>query len=131
MKNTLLLAVTLLCCATWMAAQSSSNPGGSTSTGQMNSGQNQTTIQGCLTSSSGNYVITDSSGTQYQLSGNTANLSSHANQQVKVKGVVSGSDTSTSGTGTQGTGTATTAGSAQTFHVSKVTKISDSCSTGK
>lgn len=132
------------------AGSSTGQAGTQTDTGsgsQANSGHgmngNETTISGCLMSSGGNYMITDSTGTQYQLAGDTSKLSSHVNQQVQVKGMASGSGASASGsgsmnsgsssstssasTGTQGTGSATS-GSSQTFTVSKVKKISDSCS---
>jgi hypothetical protein len=96
---------------------------------------NETTITGCLMNSGGNYMVTDSGGTQYQLAGDTSKLSSHVNQQVQIKGMSSSSgstgssaptSTSSTATGTQGTASATS-GSTQTFTVSKVKKISDSC----
>jgi len=178
-KNTLLI-LTFLCCSAWMVAQGtpdqtggSTQPGGgqtgsqsgsqspsgtgqtsSQSAGDMsgNTNGNQTTIQGFLMSSGGNYTITDASGTQYQLTGDTSKLSSHVNQQVQIKGSASGSasasasgnsgsaaGSSTSGsasasspTSSEGTSGATGgAGSAQMFNVSKVKKISDSCSASR
>src|ERR1043165_6850955 len=68
-------------------AQSPSGTGqtSSPSSGDMNGnangnmGKNETTIQGCWTNSGGNYTITDASGTQYQLTGETSKLSSHVN----------------------------------------------------
>ncbi len=162
--KTLMLALTMLCCTAWLAAQTTSGSGqsgsGNTSpdqtspssqtspsdqTGsQTDSGStrttgnnaNETTIQGCLSSSGGNYMLTDASGTQYQLQGDTSKLQSHANQEVQVKGMASsGSSASGSasdqGMGTQGTGTATTAGNTQMFTVSKVKKVSGTCTSSK
>jgi len=126
-----------------MAAQNTSDQSGSSGTTSGSSGQtsgsksgNETTISGCLMSSGGTYTLTDASGVQYQLSGDTSKLSSHVHQQVQVRGTSSSASGSTNsgplaapqGTGTQGSGTATTAGN---FMVSRVKKISDSCSASK
>jgi hypothetical protein len=111
----------------------------SNASGNMNG--NETKIEGCLMNSGGNYTITDSSGVQYQLTGDTSKLSSHVNQQVQVKGSTSASGsagTSASGSAsngstasTQGTSNSTSSSTSQMFNVSKVKKISDSCSTSK
>jgi len=123
MIRSLFLAVTLLCCSMWAIAQNSPDQSGASDKAtKIHSGTKPTTIRGCLTNSGESYTITDSSGTQYLLTGDTADLSAHVNHQVAVKGTVSG---------TQGTGSATAAGNAEAFQVSKVTKISDSCSAGK
>jgi hypothetical protein len=147
--KTLFFAFSLLCCSAWLTAQtSSSQTGGSTGTntgtsgspaGQVNPASQQDNIQGCLTGSDGDFTLTDSKGIKYKLAGNTSRLSSYLEHQVEVKGKVAGSGGETSNspmstdtsTGTQGTGTATKQGVVQTFHVSKVTKISDSCSASK
>jgi hypothetical protein len=127
MIRTLVFAMTLLCCSMWAVAQTSPDQSGSKTSNrpaEMDPSSRQMTIEGCLANSGDNYTITDSAGTKYHLTGNTSSLSSHVNQQVKITGTGSG-------TGTQGTGTATTADAAETFHVSKVAKISDSCSKKK
>jgi hypothetical protein len=159
MTKTLLLSLTLLCSTAWLLAQSTGQTGsqpdsssGQTSAGDTHGKGNETTLQGCLSSSGGNYVLTDASGMQYQLQGETSKLSSNVNKQIQVKGMASSgsassgsygagaSGTSASGTGTASAGTSDTgssagaggstsagAGSAQMFNVSKVKKISDSC----
>ena len=104
-------------------------------------GSGHTTLRGCLSSSGGGYTLTDASGTQYQLSGDTSKLSQHVNNEVEVKGSTSAS----SGYGTGSTGTSASTGSSagsqsatgsagagsagQMFTVSKVKKISGSCNT--
>jgi hypothetical protein len=153
MTKNMMLVFTLLCCSAWAMAQNPSDPATGSGTQGTPSGQtgssasqtgsmsgdktsgmkgNQTTIQGCLMGSGGDYTLTDSAGMQYHLTGDTSKLAGHENQQVSVKGMATGSSTDMSGnsptaTGTQGTGTATTAGNAQNFSVAKVKKISDSC----
>ncbi|HEY1261956.1 MAG TPA: hypothetical protein VGF06_00445 [Terriglobales bacterium] len=172
--KTVVLALTLLGCCAWVAAQTGSGSstgqtgsqtdqtgsqtGSQTDNGQMGSQNDQTatgtssgmngsqTIQGCLTNSGGNYMLTDASGMQYQLQGDTSKLDSYVNNEVQVKGMASSAAGSTSGAGasagagnnsgstaggTQGSGTATTAGSAQAFSVSKVKKLSSTCKTSK
>jgi len=145
MARTILLTLTLLCCSAWMVAQSTSSPdtaGGSTSS-QSNTGQStagtssnssETTLQGCLSGSSGSYMLTDASGTQYQLQGDTSQLSSHVNSEVEVKGTsseASAGSASSSGTPSSTAGSSAAGGSAHTFNVTKVKKVSSSCSSAK
>lgn len=137
MTKTILLTLTLLSCTAWMAAQSTpqtSTPDSSAQSGAQSSAQapadqakgDETTIQGCLTSSGSNYILTDASGTQYQLQGDTSKLSSNVNNQVQVKG------TAGAGAGSAGaTATSSGAGAGQSFTVSKVKKVSGSCNAAK
>jgi hypothetical protein len=122
MIRTFLLTMGLLCCSMWAIAQTAQDK--SDRPPEMNPSSRQMTIEGCLANSGDNYMLTDSAGTKYRLTGNTSSLSAHANQQVKVTGTGQG-------TGTQGTGTATTTESTETFHVAKVTKLANSCSDKK
>ena len=143
MTKKLVLALVLLTCSTWVVAQSSpdqpSNSPSQTSPDQSGnsasqnsstntngSGMSETTIRGCLMNSGGSYTLTDSAGAQYQLMGNSSTLSSHANQEVQIKGTPSSANGSSTATGTQGTGT-----NPVSFQVSRVKKIANSCSTGK
>jgi Protein of unknown function (DUF5818) len=107
--------------------------GAAGSSGQMNGGSN-TTLRGCLSSSGGGYALTDASGTQYQLSGDTSKLSDHVNQEVEVKGSSSGSGASASTGSSAGsqaaTGSAGAGTSGQMFSVTKVKKVSGTCSSG-
>src|SRR5215467_14484391 len=108
MTRTILLTFTLLCCTAWIVAQStpssSSSPSSSsqTSASQSSAGDQagmsggEQTLQGCLASSGGSYTLTDASGTQYQLEGDTSKLASHANSEVEVKGTAGSSSASTS-----------------------------------
>ncbi|HZQ94602.1 MAG TPA: DUF5818 domain-containing protein [Candidatus Sulfotelmatobacter sp.] len=164
MRKAILLTFTLLCCTAWVAAQStspsSSSPAGSQSTGQTGSqttgqsgsengqmsgqagsssgqmgGSNHTTLRGCLSSSGGGYTLTDASGTQYQLTGDTSKLSQQVNHEVEVKGNASGSSASmgasTSTGSSAGSESATgSTGAGQMFNVTKVKKISGTCSSG-
>jgi hypothetical protein len=136
MTKKIVLALALLTCSIWVVAQTSPDQSGNSSsqTNSTNSGMktNETTIRGCLMSSGGNYTLTDSAGVQYQLTGDTSDLSSHANQEVQIRGMASDANGSgAASTGTQGTGTATTQGQPVSFQVSHVKKIANSCSTGK
>jgi Protein of unknown function (DUF5818) len=109
-------------------------------------GSGNTTLRGCLSSSGGGYTLTDASGTQYQLSGDTSKLSQHVNNEVEVKGSTSGSSGygsgstgasastgssagSQSATGSAGTGSAGAGSAGQMFTVTKVKKVSGSCNT--
>jgi len=167
MTKSVLLAITLLACTAWMAAQSTSpssqspsssgsaagsqtgsqtgTQSGSQTTGQTGSengqmsgssgaqGESHTTLRGCLSSSGGGYTLTDASGTQYQLTGDTSKLSKNVNNEVEVKGSAAGAGASGYGNnsaGSQaGSQTSTGAGaSGQMFNVTKVKKLSGTCS---
>src|SRR5215467_14133549 len=109
MTRTILLTFTLLCCTAWIVAQSTpSSPSSPSSSSQTSTGQSsasdqsgmsggEQTLQGCLASSGGSYTLTDASGTQYQLEGDTSKLSSNVNNEVEVKGTASSSASSGAG----------------------------------
>jgi hypothetical protein len=130
MRHILFLAV-LLFGATWALAQSDQNqtsPSEQTPTtqGEMsptNSGGNMT-VEGCLSGSDGNYMLTDKNGTTYQLTGDTAKLSNHVGHEIKVTGSKSASAMSPSGGGTN------TGESKQTLQVSSFKHVSKTCSSG-
>ena len=86
----LLLCSVLLLGTCWAVAQ---NPSPMTRSG---SGA-ETTVQGCLSSSNGNYTLTDSSGNSFPLTGDTAKLSEHIGHEVKITGATSSASTSPTG----------------------------------
>lgn len=158
MTKTVLLAITLLACTAWMGAQSTSpssqspsspgstagqttgsQAGGQTGqvgseTGQMSGstgtqGENHAKLRGCLSSSGGGYTLTDASGTQYQLTGDTSKLSQNVNNEVELKGSAAGASASGYGNNSAGSQASTGAGaSGQMFNVTKVKKLSGTCS---
>lgn len=119
------------------ASQSNGSQAGSETS---QSSGSETTIRGCLNSSGGSYTLTDASGTTYQLQGDTSKLSSHVNNEVEVKGTASGASgagaagsTSPSAGSSASTGASSTGSAAgsQMFNVTKVKKVSGTCSTTK
>jgi hypothetical protein len=129
MRNVLFLAVLLLG-TTWAMAQSDQNkttPNDQPVTkGDMSptsSGGNMT-LEGCLSGSDGNYMLTDKNGTTYQLAGDTAKLSDHVGHEIKVTGSTSASAMSPSGGGTD------TGASKQTLQVKSFKHVSKTCSSG-
>jgi Protein of unknown function (DUF5818) len=139
MRKLLLLLSVLLLGACWAVAQDSTSQPSSTtsdtSASSASSGQtgsttagSATSVQGCLSGSSGNYTLSDKNGNTYQLTGDTAKLSEHVGHEVKVTGT--SSSASTTGGGTTA-GTAGQAGAnAQTLEVSSVKHISKTCQNG-
>jgi hypothetical protein len=79
MKKLILLSFFLMIVSMCAVAQTDSDAS-SSSTGNMKP------VQGCLSSSQGKYVLTDSSGNAYMLSGQTAGLDSSVGHQVQVMG---------------------------------------------
>src|SRR5271168_4039111 len=95
-----LLSVLLLG-ATWAAAQNSpsqSNPS-QTSTSQTMTGNtgSQTTVQGCLRASNGNYTLTDKNGNSFQVIGGAAKLSKEIGNEVKIAGTLNSASASLGG----------------------------------
>ena len=154
MRKALLLTAVLLLCAAWVMAQTpqstppanspaaDSAPSAQTSpstSDQMGSPSSQTSqtpsgmskagsetqIEGCLSGSSGNFTLTDASGTAWQLQGDNSQLNKHVGQEVRVSGMASAS----SAPGTTSGSSASSAGAAgQSFNVIKVHKVANTCS---
>lgn len=135
MRRTLFLSFIILC-ATWICAQTSSTQNPSSASSQAVSNEPQTTITGCLSGSSGNYTLTDKSGTAYQLTGDTNGMSDHVGHTIKVTGSSSsstnsspnssnskGSTSSSSSSSSNSSG----AGSQNTFNVSSFKHVSKTC----
>jgi len=130
MRHLLLLLSILLLGISWAAAQNT--PGASApSSGQtaQTSAGGETTVQGCLSGSSGSYTLSDKNGTTYQLTGDTAKLSEHVGHEVKITGTAS-SGSSTAASGGAASSTAGETGSQQTLQVSSVKHISKTCQSG-
>jgi hypothetical protein len=159
MKNALLFGATLLLCTALATAQDTPQSGSSTSqtpatssSDQANTPSSGNTVQGCLGGSSGNYMLTDASGTMWQLTGDESQLSANVNKQVEVMGTASpgasaeshtpdsnASGNTAEGSGTSGSASASAGGAsasanangAKTLQVTSITKVADSCSTSK
>jgi hypothetical protein len=138
MRKTVLLSLFLLC-AVWAFAQTypsqSTNPGSSqsgqssTSSQTSSSSGNETTVEGCLNGSSGNYTLTDTSGKTWQLSGDTSKLSDHVGHKVQITGTTSSSSGSSGSAGsTGGAGSSSSSsGSNETLTVTSMKHISSTC----
>lgn len=162
MKNAVLLGATLLLCGALAIAQDTPQSGSSTSetpstapsSNEANTpSNNNNTIQGCLTGSSGNYMLTDATGMVYQLTGDESQLSVNVNKQVEVTGTASAGgaaaeshtppDANASGNSAEAQGTTGNAGAAgsasasagagasKILAVTSITKVADSCSPSK
>lgn len=129
MSKTLMLALALLLSAAWLQAQEQYPQTGSSEKGATASGE--TTVQGCLQGSDGNYTLTDNSGTTYQLRGDTSKLSAHVGHEVQIKGTTSGASAASSSAGAGATNPTTgtpTAGTQQsTLTVQGMRHISETC----
>lgn len=127
MRYLLLLSVLLLG-VSWAAAQTSpsqANPS-QTTPSQAGSAGSETTVQGCLSGSDGNYTLTDKSGTSFQLTGDNAKLSEHVGHEIKVTGTASSASASPSGGTASGTTGQASSGS-QAIQVSSVKMTSKTC----
>src|SRR6266576_1935983 len=131
MTRALMLAAVLLLSAVWVQAQQDPQASPSTAaSSQANAGQadsgSATTVQGCLQGSSGNFTLTDKSGTTYQLSGDTSKLTEHVGHEVQIKGTTSGSRTSAGSSSSTPSG-APSGGAQSTLTIKEVKHVSKTC----
>src|SRR5260370_3899384 len=120
MRHLLLLSVLLLG-VSWAAAQN--NPSQTTPTGA----GSETTVQGCLGGSDGNYTLTDKNGTSFQLTGDTAKLSEHVGHEIKVTGTASSASASPSGGTAGGTMGQPSSTSQQAIQLTSVKHTANTC----
>ncbi len=103
MRKTVLLTIVLLVLAAWAVAQQGTNPSAPGSNSQAPSAGSsaqdsapqatsaETTVEGCLGGTAGNYTIADKSGAIYKLQvsdDESAAIGKHIGQQVRVKGML-------------------------------------------
>jgi Protein of unknown function (DUF5818) len=118
MRKVTVTILALLLCAVWAVAQQG-YPSSQTTTP---SSSGQTTIKGCLSRSDGEFALTDTSGTSYKLTGDTAKLSDHVGHEVQIKG------TTTDANATPGAASAAGAAARPTLDVTSMKHISETCS---
>ena len=131
MRHLLLLSVLLLS-ASWAAAQnypSQTNPSqtSSSQTAPSTAGV-QTTIQGCLSGSKGNYTLTDKKGNTYELAGDASKLEEHVGHEMRVTGTAASAAPSGKAAGSRTEETSNS--SQQAFEVSSVKHVSKTCQSG-
>jgi len=116
MSRIIMLVLALLWSTAWLQSQDPypQNP----PSGRSGAKSSQTSVEGCLQGSNGNFTLTDNSGTTYQLQGDTSKLSKHVGHDVQITGSTSSSNAASSNSGT-------------TLTVDKVKHISESCKTSK
>jgi hypothetical protein len=154
MKKMLILGSSLLLCGALALAQDSTQSSGTADS----SSATGNTVQGCLSGSGGNYMLTDATGASYQLQGDDSQLSGNVNKQVEVTGTMGSKATATasgspdsgasgsasagqaSGNSTNGSsnmgnsttgsasGSTASASVAKTLSVTSIRKVADTCS---
>jgi len=115
------LGLALLCATAWLQAQDPYPQNPPTGSSQKDAAS-QTSVEGCLQGSNGNFTLTDNTGTTYQLQGDTSKLSKHVGHEVQITGSPSDSSAATASSGApQGSS------AAQTLTVDKMKHISETC----
>jgi hypothetical protein len=101
MRALLSIAVLFLSCS-WALAQNTPAQSGQNSNNQMaaDQGGTQHSVEGCLSNSGGNYMLTSDAGKTYMLSGDTSKLSEHVGHEVIIKGTRESAGASGDSTGT-------------------------------
>lgn len=137
MRQVFLFLSVLLLGVSWAVAQGTSPSQSSPSTGSSDSSAQtssqtsaggETTVEGCLSGSSGSYTLAAKDGTTYQLTGDTAKLSEHVGHQVKITGTANSAASSPS-TGAASS-TAGSTSSEKSLQVSSVKHVSKTCQSG-
>ncbi len=131
MRMMLILSLIGLLCVSVAGAQ---NPYSQQPTTQSPASSSTTTpsssIQGCLSGSNGEYVLTqDNTGTIFKLNGDNNKLKDHVGHEVQVTGQLMGSS-SPSGDQAQASAQAANSAPANTIQVSDVTMVSEQCGAG-
>lgn len=168
MHKRFFLYAVLLIALSWSYAQSQSSGSSQGSSQQPDSSQQsgassqssaqgpQQTMEGCLAEVEHVYVLTDSSGAQHQLSGDTSQFKNDVGKQVKVRGYdqssasssatqgssanqgssstgsqgssgSSGGSASSGGQGTAGASSGTAASDLPVFAVVRIAEVADKC----
>jgi uncharacterized protein DUF5818 len=146
MRKLYLITAMLLLSAVWVVAQTTPGAGSPQSTSpsatspsqqpatqdttQSSQTSTDSSIEGCLGGSAGNWTLTDQTGKTWQLAGDTSKLGDHAGHQVRITGseaAGSASSSPSSGAGA-GAGAGAAGGAQPTFTVKKVKMVSSSCS---
>lgn len=115
------------------APDSSTTQTTTTQTTETSTDANATSIEGCLSGSSGSYTLTDQSGKAWQLAGDTSKLSDHVGHQIRLTGTENSSSAASSSSPSSSAAStgASSSGSGSSFNVKRVKMISSSCSTSK
>ena len=127
MRHLLFISVLLLG-TTWAMAQTNQTPTANTTNGEQTaaapaSSGGHTTVEGCLSSSGGNYMLTDKNGQVYQLTGDTAKLSDHVGHEMKITGTTSPAKAAGESSGSMG--------AKETIDVTSFKHISKTCKSGE
>jgi len=135
MRQVFLFLSVLLLGVSWAVAQgtsptspSTSSPDSSAQTSSQTSAGGDTTVEGCLSGSSGSYTLAAKDGTTYQLTGDTAKLSEHVGHEVKITGTANSAASSpSSGAASSSAGSTS---SEKSLQVSAVKHVSKTCQAG-
>jgi len=137
MRQVFLFLSVLLLGVSWAVAQgtspSQSSPSTSSSdssaqTSSQTAAGGETTVEGCLSGSSGSYTLAAKDGTTYQLTGDTAKLSEHVGHEVKITGTANSAASSpSSGAASSSAGSTS---SEKSLQVSSVKHVSKTCQAG-
>jgi hypothetical protein len=140
MRQVFLFLSVLLLGVSWAVAQGTSPTSPSTSSSDSSaqtssqssasqtSAGGETTVEGCLSGSSGSYTLAAKDGTTYQLTGDTAKLSEHVGHEVKITGTANSAASSpSSGAASSSAGSTS---SEKSLQVSAVKHVSKTCQAG-
>lgn len=132
MRQVFLFLSVLLLGVSWAVAQgtspASSSPSSSAQTASPTSAGGETTVEGCLSGSSGSYTLAAKDGTTYQLTGDTAKLSEHVGHEVKITGTANSAASSpSSGAASSSAGSTS---SEKSLQVSSLKHVSKTCQAG-
>ncbi len=127
MRPFLLLCVLLLG-VSWASAQTTPAQSNQKAYNQAATGSSgpERTVQGCLSNSDGNYMLTSDSGKTYTLAGDTSKLADHVGHEVIITGTRKSAG-NTAGPSGESAGTMSDQANQPTLDVMSVKHVSKTC----
>lgn len=124
----LLLISVLLLGVSWAAAQNTPAQSDQKAYNQTATGDSGTehSVQGCLSNSDGNYMLTSDAGKTYMLAGDTSKLADHVGHEVIISGTRKSAG-NTAGASGESAGTMSNQANEPTIDVVSVKHVSKTC----
>lgn len=94
------------------------------------SASSQASVQGCLSrGSDGNFMLADNSGNNFQLRGDTSQLTGFVGNQVRIDGTTASSEAGAMSSPSSTDSSGASSGATKQLNVSSVHKLSETCTT--
>jgi hypothetical protein len=128
-KRVFVFCCMLLLCSLWLTAQQKSQSSEQAQNWSQVGGPNQVAVRGCLTGSGRTYLLQDASGRTWNIAGNVSELKSLSGHEVLIAGTRGGTGAEASPMGLSVMNTDSAESFPWTLAASKITNVSNQCTT--